>query len=157
MFRRKNKIDVRVPNECKIKMFDKTYSIKILIEGDVTDDDCLNIYKHFISINEQIESKIKEYVESNYFELIKDYYIDVTFANFPFSKERKEHSQFVRDYETKEKKSIENVIKNIEPIYFSILDGGKSALFFLFNSADSHGFDVVITSSLDIIPHDELE
>lgn len=108
-------------------------------------------------MNEQIESKIKEYAADNYFELIKEYYVDITFGNSTFGREYKERFCIIKDYEKKEKRAIDIVLKNIKPIYFSIGENSSSQLFFLFNSVDGHGFDVVITPNLIIVPHDELE
>lgn len=157
MFRRKNKNKCSVPKECKIKIFNKTYTISIIIEGDVTDQDCMNAYEYFLEINEKVESIIKEYVENNYFELIREYYVDISSGNPSWSREHKDYFCIIKDYENKEKKAIDIVLKNIKPVYFSIGDKGSSLLFFLFNSIDGHGFDIVITPNFIIVPHDEFE
>lgn len=157
MFGRKNKNKCSVPKECKIKIFNKTYTISIIIEGDVIDDDCMNAYEYFVEMHEQVEAKIKEYVENNYFDLIKEYYVDISFGNSTLSREYKDYSCIIKDYENKEKKAIDIVLKNIKPVYFSIGENGISLLFFLFNSVDGHGFDIVITPNFIIVPHDELE
>ncbi len=157
MFFRKNKNKCNIPKTCKIKLFNKTYTISVIIEGNVVDDDCMNLYKHFITVTEQIETKIKEYVEKNYFKLLKDYYVDFS-DDYPLlSQERKEHMSVIKDYENKEKEAIDIVLKNIRPTYFSVLEKEKSYLFFFLNDIDEDGFDVVINPNFLVVPHDEFE
>lgn len=155
IFKRKNRDKQIIPEKCTITFFGGNYPISVIIEGDVSDDDCIDYYNRFINMHGQIELTIKEYVEKNYFELIKEYYTDITFSNTTSGKNYEAYSAIRKDYENNKRNATDIFLKNIRPIYYSILENGRSILFILFNDADGHGMDLVITPELKVISHDE--
>ena len=142
----------------KIVMFGRQFKIKVDTEieepMDIPPDFTSQMFNMLISRMNEVESSIKMYVLSNYREIIENYYLYVSYPS-KRSAEYKEHLSVINDYENNTKNHIDIILKNIQPICFSISNKEPSYLFLYVNDVDEFGIDVDLLPQIVFHKHDE--
>ncbi len=102
---------------------------------------------------DEVEAKLVEYVESNYYNIIIEFYASID----PKTISKKESSDFrlvMNDLKNNTMSATDIILKNIKPIYFSIVDNTHSYLFVYLGYTDGYGLDIVFNPEIIIHGHD---
>lgn len=160
LFHKQKRLKSEEPSECQIDLFGKLFTIKVINEMEATMDapDGLvaQMIKKLHEFSSAIDNAIEEYINDNYFNIIKEYYLHLCYPSHK-TQEYKEHLDLTHDYENNLCNHKDILIKNIRPIYYSVTATDSSYLFLYINDSDGCGVDVVLFPNLEIHKHDEIE
>lgn len=150
LFNKKSKDKNNACSKCDFSLFGKSSQIEVLCEIEASIDIHPDCVRHnlddFINRNEEIEHSIRKYIVDNYRMIIEDYYLCLSYP----SKKSKEYSDYLLlldDYNNTTANHLDIILKNIKPVYFSVIDVSRSYLFLYINASDEYGIDV------EIYPH----
>lgn len=102
---------------------------------------------------DEIEAKVVEYVENNYYDIIDKFYASID----PKTISKKESSDFrfiMSDLKNNTMGAKDIILRNIKPIYFSIINDMRSYLFVYLCYTDGYGLDIVFNPEIIIHGHD---
>lgn len=141
----------------KIIFFEVEHCIDFLIETEENNNlNKENIEEQCRFLTErvyEIEAKVVEYVENNYYNIIDAFYASID----PKTISKKELSDFrliMSDLKNNTMDAKDIILKNIKPIYFSIIDDMQSYLFVYLCHTDEYGLDIVFNPEIIIHGHD---
>lgn len=133
------------------------YYVDLIVETEENDnlakEDIEEQCRLLISRINEVEKKLAEYVENNYYNIITEFYLSV--SSKTISKSEAIDFRLVMDdlkNNTMDAKGI--ILKNIRPIYFSVVDNARSYLFVYLSYADEYGLDIIFNPEIVIHEHD---
>lgn len=157
LFHRQKKPEAKEPSECQINLFGQCFTIKILNEMEdtmsVPDDLVSEMIKKLFDYSSVIEQSIEEYVKDNYFQIIEEYYLPLSYPSRRTS-EYEEHISLVSDYENQLCNHKDILIKNLRPVYYSITSTDSSYLFLYVHDWEGHGVDIDLFPKIVIHKHE---
>ncbi len=102
---------------------------------------------------DEIEAKVVEYVENNYYDIIDEFYASIDSKTIS-NKEYLDFKFIMSDLKNNTMDAKDIILRNIKPIYFSIINDMRSYLFVYLSHTDEYGLDIVFNPEIIIHGHD---